>query len=60
MLLLLPLTARLVIFNWALPVLLRVTVCAVLVISMGWLPKARLGGETLAEGAVPVPDRLTV
>ena len=44
----------------ALPVLLRVTVCAVLVTSMGWLPKARLVAERLAKTAVPVPERLTV
>jgi hypothetical protein len=44
----------------ALPVLLRVTVCAVLVVPAGWLPKARLVGERLAKAAVPVPERLTV
>jgi len=44
----------------ALPVLLRVTVCAVLVISTAWLPKARLVGERPSTGAVPVPKRLTV
>jgi len=43
----------------ALPVLLRVTVCAVLVIPTAWLPKARLVGERLARAAVPVPERLT-
>ena len=46
----------------ALPVLLRVTVCAVLVTSTAWLPKARLVGERLTRAAVPVPvpERLTV
>ena len=44
----------------ALPVLLRVTVCAVLVTSAGWLPKARLVGERLTTAAAPVPERLTV
>ena len=51
----------------ALPVLLKVTVCAVLVISTAWLPKARLVGERLTRAAapvsavcVPVPERLTV
>ena len=44
----------------ALPVLLRVTVCAVLVTSTAWLPKARLVGERLATAAVPVPERLTI
>jgi hypothetical protein len=45
----------------ALPVLLKVTVCAVLVTSTDWLPKARLVGERLtrADVAVPVPERLT-
>ena len=47
-------------FKVALPVLLRVTVCAELVISTGWLPKARLAGERLARAAAPVPERLTV
>ena len=42
------------------PVLLRVTVCAVLVTSTAWLPKARLVGERLATAAVPVPERLTI
>jgi hypothetical protein len=43
-----------------LPVLLKVTVCAVLVTSTDWLPKARLVGERLTRAAVPVPERLTV
>jgi hypothetical protein len=38
----------------ALPVLLRVTVCAELVISTGWLPKARLAGERLTMGLATV------
>ena len=44
----------------ALPVLLRVTVCAALVISTGSLPKARLVGERLARAGVAVPQRPTV
>ena len=46
----------------ALPVLLRVTVCVVLLTSMGWLPKARLVAERLTRAPVPapVPERLTV
>ena len=51
----------------ALPVLLRVTVWAVLVVPTDWLPKARLVGERPSTGAVPVaalcvpvPERLTV
>ena len=54
-------------FKAALPVLLRVAVCAVLVVPTGWLPKARLAGESPSTGAVgveavsaPVPERLTV
>ena len=50
----------------ALPVLLRVAVCGVLVIPKDWLPKARLVGERPSTGAVPVvavsvpvPERLT-
>jgi len=39
----------------ALPVLLRVALCAVLLLPTGWLPKARLVGERPATGAVPVP-----
>jgi len=37
-------------------VLLRVTVCTVLVVRTGWLPKARLVGERLTAG-VPVLER---
>ena len=55
-----PLKAMLLMLKVALPVLLRVTVCAVLMISSGWLPKARLVGERLTRAAVPVPERLTV
>jgi len=49
----------------ALPVLLRVALCAVLLLPTAWLPKARLVGERPATGAgvavsVPVPDRLIV
>ncbi len=46
----------------AVPVLLRVTVWAVLVTPTDWLPKARLVGERLATAAVPVPvpERFTV
>ena len=44
----------------ALPLLVRVTVCAVLVVPTGWFPKARLVEERLTTAAVPVPERLTV
>jgi len=60
-----PVTVMLVMLKGALPVLLRVTVCAPLVVPTGWLPKPRLVGERLTTGAVaavdvPVPERLTV
>ena len=60
-----PVSTRLVMLKAALPVLLRVAVCAVLGIPMAWLPKARLVGERPSTGAaaavsVPVPERLTV
>jgi hypothetical protein len=65
-----PVTAMLVMLNAALPVLLRVTVWAALVMAIGSLPKARLEGETPATGLlvpdppvplllVPVPVRVT-
>ena len=51
-----PVSARLVLLKAALPVLLRVTVCTVLVLPTAWLPKARLVGERLTTAAVPVPE----
>jgi len=57
---LVPVSARLVMLKVALPVLLRVTVCAVLGVATDCLPKARLVGESPSTGAVPVPERLTV
>ena len=54
-----PVSAKLVMLRAAVPVLLRVTVCAALVVLTNWLPKERLAGERLATGAVPVPERLT-
>jgi len=50
----------LVMLSGPLPVLLSVTVCAVLVVPAGWLPKERLLGAKPAAGAVPVPVRATV
>jgi hypothetical protein len=44
----------------ALPVLLRVTVCAVLEVCTGSLLKASLVGEMGSMGAMPVPERLTI
>ena len=46
--------------NAAFPVLLRVTLCATLVVPTFWLPNVRLVGETLVPAAAPVPVRLTV
>jgi hypothetical protein len=43
----------------AVPVLVRVTVWAALVVATDWFPKARLDGDALASDAVPVPVRLT-
>ena len=57
---LVPAMVRLDIVKAAVPVLLRVTVCATLVELTAWLPKERLPGETPAAGAVPVPDKPTV
>ena len=52
---------KLVMLKLAVPVLLKITVCAVLVISTGWLEKSRLLGEKLTPLVVlaPVPERLT-
>ena len=48
---LVPVSARLVMFKAALPVLVSVTVWAVLVVLIVWFPKARLPGAMLATGA---------
>jgi hypothetical protein len=42
------------------PVLVRVTLCAELVVPTSWLPKVSDVGETLAVRETPVPLRLTV
>jgi len=42
-----------------LPLLLRVTLCVVLVVPRFCEPNPRLVGKTNAIGAVPVPERLT-
>jgi hypothetical protein len=52
---LVPVIAKLVILNAALPALVRVTVWAELVVSTGWLPKARLVVERVIDGVEPVP-----
>ena len=58
---LVPVMVRPEIVKAALPVLLRVAVCAALVELTAWLPKERLLGETALDGeatATPVPLRL--
>jgi len=55
-----PLNATPPMVKAVLPVLLRVTVWAALVVPRFWLLKARLVGVTAARGALPVPVRLTV
>ena len=62
MLALVPVTAKLAMLKAVLPVLVRVTGCAALVVPTGRLPKARLVGERLTTAVVlvPVPERLTV
>ena len=55
-----PVTAMLVMLKLALPVLLRVTLCAALVVPTDRLLKVRLVGERLTTEVVPVPVRFTV
>src|SRR5438445_5142514 len=53
----------LLMFNKAVPVLVRVTDWAVLLVPTSWLAKVRLVGERLTAGAlaaVPVPVRFSV
>lgn len=57
---LVPVSEMLVIVIAALPVLVSVTTFALLVVLIGWMPKARLPGERLAAGAAPVPVSATV
>jgi hypothetical protein len=56
---LVPVIARLVILNVALPLLVRVIIWAALVVPRDWLPKGTLVGERLTAGAMPVPARLS-
>jgi hypothetical protein len=42
----------------AVPVFVKVAVCAVLVVFTSWLAKAKVAGCKLAAGAIPVPERL--
>jgi len=55
-----PVTETLEILRAALPVLLSVLVSAELATPTDWLPNVKLPGESLADGAVPVPERVTV
>ena len=55
-----PVIATLVMLNVAVPLFVRVTVEAVLVVPTAWLLKETLVGERVTPGAVPVPERLTV
>jgi hypothetical protein len=57
---LVPVIARLVMLKAAVPVLLRVMACAVLLVPTDWLPNVRVVAERLTLGVVPVPDRLSV
>ena len=55
-------TARLEIVSVALPVLVRVTPCALLLLPTAWLANVKLAGVKLAVAAVavPVPVKATV
>ena len=55
-----PVNPMLAIFKVAVPVLLRVKLSGELLVVVGWLAKAKVVGERLASGAVPVPVKLTV
>src|SRR3989442_1316640 len=47
--------AMLVMLRVAVPLLVRVTVCAGLVVLRRWSPKARLVGAMVTAGAMPIP-----
>ena len=55
-----PLAVMLEIVRAAFPVLLNVTLCALLLVPTACAGKVNEEGEKLAPGAVPVPVRLTV
>src|SRR3989442_1299544 len=50
-----PARAMLVMLRVAVPLLVRVTVCAGLVVLRRWSPKARLVGAKVTAGAMPIP-----
>src|SRR5437870_4883584 len=51
-----PARAMLVMLRVAVPLLVRVTVCAGLVVLRRWVPKARLVGAMVTAGAMPIPE----
>ena len=55
-----PLDDMVLIASGAVPVLLRVTACAALVVLISWLPKLRPDGDKLTTGATPTPASKTV
>jgi hypothetical protein len=55
-----PLGVMLVIVSVALPVLVRVALCALLLVPTASAPKVREVGERLTTGPLPVPVRLTL
>jgi hypothetical protein len=55
-----PVTIKLVMPKRVLPLFVKLTVCAGLLVPTSWLPKVRVEGERPIPGAVPVPVRLSV
>ena len=55
-----PVTAMPAMFNVAVPVFDKTTVCGSLVVGTAWLAKVRLVGARLTTGTTPVPDNETV
>jgi hypothetical protein len=57
---LVPVNPMVLIASAPVPLFVSVTDCAALVVPVVWLPKVRLDGLSETEGAVPLPERLTV
>ena len=55
-----PLTAMLVMVRAEVPVLVRVTLCGLLLVPTAWEANVKEVGERLTTGPPPVPVRLTV
>ena len=55
-----PVTTKLVMPKMVLPLFVKLTVCAGLLVPTSWLLNVRFEGETPTPGAVPVPVRLSV